>query len=126
MKKGKGPEAYRQLDIESQVLGASPHQLIQLLFSGAKASLKQAQICHSAGDKAGGSRALAKCINIIVALSEALRFDVQSDLPYQLESLYTYMQSRLLSCQQHYSADKCTEVYGLLETLAAGWADIAP
>lgn len=126
MHKAKGPEAYRQLDLESQVLGASPHQLIGLLFSGAKASFKQAQMCHGAGDKPGTSRALAKCINIVVALSESLRFDVQSDLPYQLESLYTYMQTRLLHCQQSYSSNECTEVYVLLETLSAAWADIAP
>lgn len=126
MHKAKGPEAYRQLDLESQVLGASPHQLIGLLFSGAKASLRQAQAHHRAGDKPGTSQALTRCIKILLALSESLRFDVQSDLPYQLDSLYAYMQTQLLSCQQHFSDDKCTEVYGLLETLAEGWSAIAP
>ncbi len=120
----KGGKVYAQLQLESQVAGASPHELISLLFSHTRAQLKAALVAHQAKQLTVRRQALTKAIGCLGGLATSLNFDVDSELPYNLQNLYLYMQKTLVTNQREFSEDKINEVASLLETLADAWAQI--
>ncbi|AFU97679.1 flagellar export chaperone FliS [Simiduia agarivorans] len=126
MLKPKSAELYRQLGLEAQITGASPHRLIGLLYAGAIGELNRAIACESQGQRQARINAIAKCVDILNGLLESLSFEVESDLPYRLESLYVYMIQRLLTVQASFDGETCKEVQGLLEVLADGWQQMTP
>jgi len=125
MFKAKGTELYQRLGLESQVQGASPHQLIALLYNSATAQLEQALLADSQGKDDVRRKHVAKCLGVIGGLAESLNFDVASELPYNLHNLYLYMQGKLVQNQRQFSKAECEEILALLETLSDGWAGIA-
>ena len=56
---------YAQIDVESEILNASPYQLIQILFNGALSALRRALILMEQGNIAGKGENISKAINII-------------------------------------------------------------
>ena len=60
-----GTKAYAQVSIESGVMSANPHQLIEMLFDGANSALVRARLFMQQGDIVAKGEALSKAINII-------------------------------------------------------------
>ncbi len=122
-----GPRAdvsiYKNLEIESKVAEASPHQLIQLLFDEAHICLTRAKSLH--GNEEGQSDTqVQKTIDILSYLLQSVAEDVESDLPHNLTLLYEYMIRRLLAYRIRKTPNLLIEVDDLLETLSSGWRDI--
>jgi flagellar secretion chaperone FliS len=69
---------------------------------------------------------IGQVINIIGGLRSSLDMEVPGGLPGQLDSLYEYMQLRLLEASHHNDPDKLHQVAELLNTLKSGWDGIAP
>jgi flagellar protein FliS len=117
---------YRQLGLETAVNNASPHRLIQLLFEGALARLAAAQGAFEHGDTPARGKYIGQAISIIGGLRNSLDMSVPGDLPGQLDSLYEYMETRLLEASQKQEVSMVVEVMELLKTLKSGWDGIAP
>lgn len=60
-----GTKAYAQISVESAVMSANPHQLIEMLFDGANSALVRARLFMQQGDIVAKGEALSKAINII-------------------------------------------------------------
>ncbi len=61
-----GTQAYAQVSVESGVMGASPHQLIVMLFDGALSALLRARILMNQGiSPARGWRFQKQLISLI-------------------------------------------------------------
>ena len=60
-----GTKAYAQVSIESGVMSANPHQLIEMLFDGANSALVRARLFMQQDDIVAKGEALSKAINII-------------------------------------------------------------
>lgn len=117
--------AYKQMDIEADIRGADPHYLIVLLFDGAEAALKQAQIKLAENDIAGKSETILKAIDIINnGLLASLNVPDGGDLAEKLQALYLYMVSRLIHANIHKDSLAITEVQGLLGELSSAWKEM--
>lgn len=117
--------AYASIGIESQALGASPHQLIVMLFDGAQAALRKAGHALASGDVAARGRALSKAIDILEkGLRAALDTDRGGPLALRLDALYDYMTRRLLQANLYADRDAIDEVSSLLEDIASAWKQI--
>lgn len=122
-----GVNAYAQVGLESAVLSASPYQLVVMLFAGAGSALKKAEILMDQGDIPGKGQAISKAINIISnGLRAGLDHSVNSELTGNLDSLYDYMERRLLEANLRNDKNALTEVQGLLEGIADAWNQINP
>lgn len=120
-----GVLSYQQVGVESAVMSATPHQLIVMLFDGAHSALVRARLFLEQGDIPERGNALSKAINIIDnGLKAGLDFNVDSELPKQLASLYDYMIRRLLHANLHNDAQAITEVEELLSGIAEAWKQI--
>ncbi|KFX21811.1 flagellar export chaperone FliS [Pectobacterium betavasculorum] len=122
-----GTQAYAQVGVESAVMSASPHQLIVMLFDGAKSSIARARILLQQGDIPGKGAALSKAINIITnGLKVGLDMEKGGELAENLSALYDYMTQRLMIANLHNDVKAIEEVETLLENIASAWRQIGP
>lgn len=122
-----GTKAYAQISVESGVMSASPHQLIEMLFDGANSALVRARLFLEQGDITAKGEAISKAINIIDnGLKAGLDQENGGELADHLSSLYDYMIRRLLLANLRNDSQAIEEVEGLLGNIAEAWKQISP
>lgn len=122
----KAANAYRKVGLETGVIAASPHQLIMMLFDGAKAALWRARVQFEQNQIPERGASISKAIAIIGGLRDGLNMEVGGELSQNLRNLYDYMGQRLLEANLESDVNKVMEVDALLETIASAWRQIAP
>lgn len=122
-----GTKAYAQVSVESGVMSASPHQLIEMLFDGANSALVRARLFLAQGNIVAKGEALSKAINIIDnGLKAGLDQENGGEIADHLSSLYDYMIRRLLLANLRNDSQAIEEVEGLLGNIAEAWKQISP
>lgn len=123
----RGAKVYAQVGMETDVNGASAHQLIVLLFDGALHALAQARRSMQDNDIATKGKAISKAIQIIDSgLRASLDKKVGGQIAQTLDSLYGYMGQRLLIASLRNGPEILDEVCGLLTELKGAWVLISP
>lgn len=120
----KAASQYRQLGLEAEIVEASPHRLIQLLFEGALDRILKAEVALERRDIAGLGENTSRAIAILSGLHESLD-DTAGELAAQLASLYEYCEVRLLEANRQQNSDMLREVERIVRTLKSGWDGIA-
>lgn len=117
---------YRQTDVASATLEASPHRLIALMLAGARERARLAAACLERGDLARKSQAISDASAIIGGLNGALNLDAGGEIADGLQALYDYAQRRLLTANLENDAAPLREVDDLLGDIESAWLAIAP
>ena len=126
-----GASAYATVARESGAMSASPHQLIMMLFDGAKTAISMARH-HMANNEIGAKgQAISKAINIVDnGLKASLDADVGgadgAELVANLAALYDYVSQRLLYANLRNEPALLDEADRLLDSIGSAWRDIAP
>lgn len=116
---------YAQIDVESEILNASPYQLIQILFNGALSALRRALIFMEQGNIAAKGENISKAISIIGnGLKTGLDLEQGGEIAHNLASLYDYMVSQLLDANLRNNPEKIHEVIKLLTEISDAWQQI--
>lgn len=117
--------AYARIGLETGVVAASPHKLIEMLYEGAEKALRDALACHANGDIPGRAHAIAKASAIVTeGLRGALDPVQGGDIASRLDALYDYIGQRLLHANLYREAEPLSEALGLLANLRSAWVDI--
>jgi flagellar protein FliS len=117
--------AYAKVGLESDVIAASPHQLIVLLYEGAELAVRMALRHMQEGDMLKKGTAISKAGNIIQeGLRAALDTTRGGDLAAQLDALYLYMDQRITLAHLRNDPAPLHEVLGLLRELREAWQQI--
>lgn len=120
-------KAYAQIDLESKLAGATPHQLISMLFDGAHNAIQRAKIYFANGNVAKRGEMLSKAINIIDnGLRASLDHEIGESISQDLESLYEYMCRMLLLANLKNDPSYLARVDEILMNLATTWKEIEP
>lgn len=117
---------YKRINTESALEGASPHQLIQMLINGALDRLSQARGAMQRKETAQKGLLIGKAVSILGGLQDSLDESADEQITTNLNSLYDYMQRRLLEANVKNDVALLDEVSGLLLTIKDGWDAIAP
>lgn len=117
-------DAYRQLELQTKVDGASPHELIEMLFNGARDKLNQAEGSVERQDIEGRTAALNTVVEILIGLQASLDHEQSKDLAANLDNLYDYMQRRLFRANSDNDVYAIREVRDLLDTIQSAWTTI--
>ncbi|MBN9412052.1 MAG: flagellar export chaperone FliS [Burkholderiales bacterium] len=118
--------AYRTLDLQGHLDGASPHQLVQMLFDALAVSLGAARRAMLAGDVELKGRHLGKAVRLIEeGLKGGLDMQRGGELAGNLRGLYDYCVQRLTHANLHNDEAAVAEVVGLLDPVAQAWKAIA-
>ena len=115
---------YRQTGIQAQVMDASPHRLIQMLFEGAMGRIAAARGCMERRNFGQKSRAISEAMAIVVGLRNTLDFDKGGEISRNLNDLYAYMTRRLAEANRTNDTAILDEVSSLLGNIMKGWNEI--
>jgi len=117
--------AYAQVGVESGAMSASPHQLIVMLYDGARSAIARAKFHMAAGDIAGKGTAISKSIDIIDnGLRAVLDHNAGGEIAGDLERLYDFMSRQLMLANLRNDEALLDQVDGLLQDLSSAWAQI--
>ena len=126
-----GANAYAKVGTEIGAMSASPHQLITMLFDGAKTAIAMAR--HHMANKDIGAKGLAisKAINIVEnGLKASLDADAAgvagAQLVADLSAFYAYVTQRLLYANLRNDPALLDEADRLLDCVSSAWREIDP
>lgn len=118
---------YDTVGLETGVVAATPHKLVDMLFDGAQRAIRSALHALESGDTDARIRAVSKATNIVAeGLRGALDLEHGGDLARRLDALYEYITARLIAANLERSAAPLEEALRLLAELHAGWRAIDP
>lgn len=122
----RAAKAYTQIGVETGVAGASPHNLILMLYDGAKQAIAEARGHLGAGRIAEKGRSMSRAIAIIDEGLKGCLDPAGGEIAAQLGQLYDYMCQRLLLASLKNETSGLDEVAQLLDELRSAWARIDP
>jgi len=118
-------QQYQKLDTLSNIEGASPHRLIQMLMERALAKIGLARAHMTRNETQGKGENLSDAIDIIEGLQASLNHKADERMSENFDALYAYMMRRLLEANLHNDESILDEVAGLLRELKEAWDAIA-
>lgn len=122
---GRGAGAYARVGVESNVMSATPHQLIMMLFDGAQTNLRTAKLHLEKGQMAEKGAAISKVLDIVNnGLLAALDREQGGEVAENLASLYEYVNTLLLQANLQNDVARLEEAERLLESIGSAWREM--
>lgn len=116
---------YSQVGVETRLVGATPHQLVAMLFDGFLEALAQARGALRSGNLHGKGSAISRAVRIIEeGLRAGLDLQAGGTLARDLNDLYGYLTMRLTVANLHNDEQALLECQRLVEPLRQAWAEI--
>lgn len=118
--------AYKRVGTQTSVEGASPHQLICLLYEALLGALRQSHAATMRGDIETKGKEIGKAVRILEeGLKAALNDAAGGELATNLRGVYNYSISRLTRANIHNDAPMIQEVIDLIVPVYGAWKSIA-
>ncbi len=110
---------------ERKILDADPVDLVRILHQRAIECVQEAR-AHLANRRIPErAAAIARAYAVLTELNGALRPEAAPDLSRQLQSLYLYVQQRLIDSNFQQADAPLADALGVLTTLLEGWNGVA-
>lgn len=123
---GRGAlQQYQQIGVQSSIVDASPHRLVQMLFEGVLDRIARAKGSVMRGEIADKCRYIGSAMAIVDSLAGSLNQEVGGEVANNLAALYDYIARRLLQANIESSAPILDEVSNLIAQIKEGWDAIA-
>ena len=117
--------AYSRVGTETGVMTANPHQLILMLFEGARLAIAKAGLHMQRNETTAKGEAISKAIMIVDhGLKASLDVEAGGEMAEKLFALYEYMTNRLLIANLRNDFKALEEVGRLLAELHGAWEAI--
>lgn len=122
-----GADSYARVGLETSVNGASPYELVAMLFQGARRAIRMGRVHMQNGNIPEKGKLISHAILIVGGgLQQGLNLEQGGDLAQRLNALYDYMTRRLLEANVRNDPALLDEIDGLLATIEDGWNGIKP
>ena len=122
----RSASTYRTLSVQTGVIDASPHRLIEMLLDGALESIARARVAMRQGDIQTRVSAITRAVRIVdEGLKAALDPAAGGEIAVNLGQIYGYVTVLLTQANNDRDDDKLVEATRLLETVREGWRGIA-
>ena len=119
-------QMYSQVGVETGVQGASPHQLVAMLFDGYFESIARAKAALSARQIDVKGQEISRAARIVEeGLKASLDLRGGGALAADLSALYAYITQRLTQANLHNDAALLDECRDLMQPLRDAWTSIA-
>jgi flagellar secretion chaperone FliS len=126
-----GANSYAQIGLQSAAMSATPHQLITMLFDGAKTAITMARHHMANKEIAAKGKAISKAINIVdnglkASLDAEAAGPAGAELVANLSALYDYIAQRLMYANLRNDPALLDEADRLLDNIGSAWREIDP
>jgi len=113
--------AYAQVDLDTRLEAASPHDLIRLLLEGAISKLGRAREHLLQRDFAKKGQEIGKVISIVAELQHCLTKEPGNDVARHLNSLYEQIMAAIVAANIDNDVDSLDLASDLLQHLSESW-----
>lgn len=121
---GAPADVYRQVDVASRVVGASPHRLVSLMFEDLEAALRQAAFATEHRRFEAKSARVTKALAILFALEAALDHRAGGDLAQTLSRVYRGARGEITNASVTGDAAKLRDVAHGIAEIGGAWRQI--
>jgi len=115
---------YQKVGRQSEIQGASPHKLIELLLAGAIKNIAMARAAIEDNDIESRGQSINRSIDIVNELRNALDLDKGGDIAGNLERLYMYIEQTLVNAHLNVDIQSLDIASGLVTDLLTTWQEI--
>lgn len=115
---------YQNVSATSGVDAADSHGLIRLLLSTAIDRIAAARIAFMNGNAQVGGQRIGQAAAIVTELRSSLDHEQGGDIAGKLDSLYDYMQRRLMHANRRRDQEALLEVMDLISEIHTAWNGI--
>lgn len=112
--------------IEQDVLSAEPLELVVILYSGLRDSIREARGLLAVGDASGRAAQISKAVAIVGELSSTLDLNRGGELAIGLNRLYSYLVAQLLDGNYRQEDRPLAEAESVVTALLEAWTAIRP
>ena len=121
-------QLYSDIELETEVMTASNHRLIQMLIDKSLQHMKIAIVAMAEKDVPRKNKAISKAANIINYLRTCLNFNDERtvELATLLDSIYVFIEKSLLNATLRNDAHYVEQAEKVITILKSGWDGIAP
>ncbi|MDO6415849.1 flagellar export chaperone FliS [Sphingomonas sp. BIUV-7] len=121
---GAGTAArYRSVDVNARVEGASPHQLIVILFEELMKALDSLRAAEAAGDRGRSAPLQSRALSILHGLETGLDMDKGGEIALSLAKIYREAR-RLLNTSGPTRDAALEQARTMLAEVAGAWMSI--
>lgn len=117
--KPQGIDRYRR----TEVLTANRETILLMMYAGAIRFLKGAMEAAGVPDIAERNRLTTKVQDIVNELRAVLDFQIGGEIAHELDRLYAFVSSKLVSATVQNNPDHLQEALKVLETLHTAWEE---
>ena len=117
---------YKQIDCYTGVADADPYQLVLMLLDGALGKFAVAKGLIARNETAKKGEAIGQAISIVNGLRSSLDMSAGGEIAANLDSLYEYIERRLLEANLNNDVAILDEVSSLLREIKTAWESIPP
>lgn len=120
----KNLKAYKQVNVESSILSADPHQVIVMMYDGLLESIAQAKGAIERNDLDTKAKMMTKAVNILTALQNALDKESQPEISKNFETFYGHCIAILNDVNVSLETKGIDDVYSFIKPLRDAWKEI--
>ena len=119
--------AYRQIGVQTGVAGASPHQLVLMLYDGYNDSVNDARVAMQAGQMEAKGKAISRALRIVdEGLKASLDVKAGGAVAENMMTVYAYVLRRLSEANLSNNPQMLNECLRVMEPLRSAWVAIRP
>jgi flagellar secretion chaperone FliS len=122
----KALKRYAAVETDSRIEGATPHQLVRLLFDELLLALDAAAISLRANDRAKTLDKQTRALTILHALETSLDFKRGGEIAVSLATIYREARKRILEATTVGNPETMVTARGFIAEIADAWSQIAP
>ncbi|HYZ47338.1 MAG TPA: flagellar export chaperone FliS [Sphingomonas sp.] len=122
---GRDPrETYRAVDVASRTGGASPHQLITILYEDLQRELRLGALAIEKGDHPAKNERLTKAMALLFALEAGLDFDKGGNVAETLSRFYRGCREGVMRASIESDAALVRDIVASVTEIADSWKTI--
>ena len=115
---------YGDVKVSAAVEGASPHQLIEMLYDGLLERIAQMKGAIEQKNIELKNAKVNQAISILFGLRESLNKEINREISDNLDALYDYIQRQLWKAHMKNDVDILTECTDLVIEVSSAWKAI--
>lgn len=115
---------YGQVASTSIVMGASSHELIEVLFKELNSALVAADFFATKGDPGNTRKSLNKACRILGGLQGSLDFQKGGEIAINLAELYRFCVKELFKANASIDPDTINKVRDLITPISEAWSQM--
>ena len=119
-----GASHYKNVELGSRIEGATPHQLVQLMYDELIKALDAMAVAVRRNDYVQRGERQARALRILSALETSLDFDKGGEIAASLATIYREARRLLIAAAGENDGEKLGQVRNMIGEIATAWTQI--